>query len=71
MKAICSFFWMQMIVAQLMFSHYCYSQDYTHFVNPFIGTAGTGHTYPGATSPFGMVQLNPNNNNYGWQYCSG
>ena len=28
-------------------------------VNPFIGTGGEGHTYPGATVPFGMVQLSP------------
>ena len=29
------------------------------YVNPFIGTGGHGHTYPGATAPFGMVQLSP------------
>jgi predicted alpha-1,2-mannosidase len=29
------------------------------YVNPFIGTGGDGHTYPGATVPFGMVQLSP------------
>ncbi|WP_394826030.1 GH92 family glycosyl hydrolase [Pendulispora albinea] len=29
------------------------------FVKPFIGTGGEGHTYPGATVPFGMVQLSP------------
>jgi len=29
------------------------------YVNPFIGTGGEGHTYPGATTPFGMVQLSP------------
>ena len=31
----------------------------TPYVNPFIGTDGTGNTYPGATTPFGMVQLSP------------
>lgn len=31
----------------------------TQFVNPFIGTDGPGNTYPGATVPFGMVQLSP------------
>lgn len=31
----------------------------TDFVDPFIGTGGEGHTYPGATVPFGMVQLSP------------
>jgi len=29
------------------------------YVNPFIGTNEMGHTYPGATVPFGMVQLSP------------
>ena len=29
------------------------------YVNPFIGTEKMGHTYPGATVPFGMVQLSP------------
>lgn len=29
------------------------------YVNPFIGTEKMGHTYPGATAPFGAVQLSP------------
>ncbi len=29
------------------------------YVNPFIGTAGMGHTFPGACAPFGAVQLSP------------
>jgi predicted alpha-1,2-mannosidase len=33
--------------------------DFAGFVNPFIGTHKMGHTYPGATAPFGMVQLSP------------
>src|SRR6185369_9902987 len=33
--------------------------DYTKYIDPFIGTGGHGHTYPGATVPFGMVQLSP------------
>lgn len=36
--------------------------DYTHFVNPFIGTSKMGHVFPGATAPFGMVQLSPQTN---------
>lgn len=36
--------------------------DYTQFVNPFIGTSKMGHVYPGATAPFGMVQLSPQTN---------
>ena len=42
------------------------------FVNPFIGTGGHGHTYPGATVPFGMVQLSPDTRIDGsWDGCSG
>jgi len=36
-----------------------------------IGTDGTAHTYPGATLPFGMVQLSPDTKLSGWQGCSG
>ncbi|MDY8138389.1 GH92 family glycosyl hydrolase [Aquimarina sp. 2201CG5-10] len=41
------------------------------FVDPFIGTGGHGHTYPGATAPFGMVQVSPDNGTSGWDWCSG
>jgi len=41
------------------------------FVDPFIGTGGHGHTYPGATAPFGMIQLSPDNGLSGWDLCSG
>ncbi len=47
------------------------SQDYTQYVNPFIGTGGHGHTYPGATLPNGMVQLSPDTRMTGWDACSG
>jgi predicted alpha-1,2-mannosidase len=47
------------------------AQNYTKYVDPFIGTAATGHTFPGATVPFGMVQLSPETGNFGWDYCSG
>ena len=40
-------------------------------VNTFIGTGGHGHTYPGATLPFGMVQLSPDTRLEGWDGCSG
>lgn len=40
-------------------------------VDPFIGTGGHGHTYPGATRPFGMVQLSPDTDNARWDACSG
>jgi len=41
------------------------------FVDVFIGTGGHGHTYPGATVPFGMVQLSPDTWNGDWDHCSG
>ncbi|WP_425076110.1 GH92 family glycosyl hydrolase [Psychroserpens sp. S379A] len=42
-----------------------------NYVNPFIGTGGHGHTYPGATMPFGMIQLSPDTRLDGWDGCSG
>lgn len=58
-------------------------QDFTQFVNPLIGTSKMGHVFPGATTPFGMVQLSPQTNyqtmflqdgNYNketYEYCAG
>ena len=43
----------------------------TDYVNPFIGTGGHGHTYPGASSPFGMMQLSPDTRLEGWDGCGG
>jgi predicted alpha-1,2-mannosidase len=43
----------------------------SQFVQPKIGTGGHGHCYPGATVPFGMVQLSPDTFNKGWDWCSG
>ncbi len=40
-------------------------------VNPFVGTGGHGHTFPGATAPFGMIQLSPDTRHEGWDGCSG
>ena len=37
-------------------------KDYTQYVNPLIGTSKMGHVFPGATAPFGMVQLSPQTN---------
>jgi predicted alpha-1,2-mannosidase len=38
---------------------------------PIVGTAGHGHTYPGATFPFGFVQLSPDTRTTNWDACSG
>jgi len=46
-------------------------KNYTQHVNAFIGTEGTGHTFPGPTMPLGMVQPGPDNRDKGWDYTSG
>ena len=45
--------------------------DNLKYVNPFIGTGGHGHTFPGATTPNGMVQLSPDTRTLGWDACAG
>ena len=46
--------------------------NYTSLVNPFVGTGGHGHTFPGALVPFGMVQVSPDTRIDGsWDGCSG
>jgi len=45
---------------------------WANYVNPFIGTDGAGHTFPGAVLPFGMVQLSPDTRIDGsWEGCAG
>jgi predicted alpha-1,2-mannosidase len=61
-------------VALILFVNSCTTlkpADYTQYVNTFIGTQGTGHTYPGPCMPFGMVQPGPDNVDNGWDYTSG
>jgi len=60
-----------LLIILIFISFITNAQTYTQYVNPFIGTAATGHTFPGATYPFGMVQLSPETGNFGWAYCSG
>jgi len=49
-----------------------FAQDFAKYVNPFIGTGGHGHTFPGATVPYGMVQLSPDTRIDGsWDGCGG
>lgn len=72
------------LVLQLHFTAYCQetANDLASQVNPLIGTQNMGHTFPGATVPFGMVQLSPETGNepmfidgkYNqevYRYCSG
>jgi len=43
----------------------------TDYVDPFIGTAYTGHTHPAASLPFSMIQVGPDTGIKGWEYCAG
>lgn len=43
----------------------------SQYVNPFVGTAEHGHTFPGAILPFGAIQLSPDTRLDGWDGCSG
>lgn len=47
------------------------AENYTKYVDPFIGTASHGHVFLGANLPFGGVQLGPVNLTEGWDWCSG
>ena len=74
-----------LVLFVLLFSlsnHLTAQENPTDFVNPFIGTDDMGHTFPGATVPFGMVQLSPetdtamysNGSGYNkevYRYCAG
>jgi predicted alpha-1,2-mannosidase len=72
-----------LVLAILMCSGSAFGEDYTRFVDPLVGTRNMGHTYPGATVPFGMVQPSPDTmhlqmfdehgkyNGEAYRYCSG
>lgn len=47
------------------------SIDYTLYVNPLVGNADNGHTFPGACVPFGLIQVSPESGVGSWRYCSG
>ena len=46
-------------------------KDYTHFVDPLIGSGGHGHVFVGANVPYGMVQVGPQQIRDSWDWCSG
>ena len=58
------------LLVTLLFAYGCGAGDYTRYVDPFIGTGATGHTFPGACAPFGMVQPSPVTGFGSWDYCS-
>lgn len=67
-KFIRSFTFFQLLLSVLSTQ----SQNLTKYVDPFIGTGGHGHTFPGACVPFGMVQASPDTRVDGsWDGCSG
>lgn len=60
-----------LILLSLLLGGYCAAQSPVERVDPMIGTGGKGHAYPGATTPFGMVQLSPSNDFSSWKRCAG
>ena len=62
-----------LVLYAMVISLFAFAQDndYTKYVNPFTGTDGTGHTFPGPSMPFGMVQPGPDNRETSWDYTSG
>jgi predicted alpha-1,2-mannosidase len=63
---------MKKLLFLLLVTCSAYAQkDFTTYVDPFVGTGGHGHTFPGPTMPFGMVQLSPDTRLTGWDGCSG
>jgi predicted alpha-1,2-mannosidase len=63
--------WNLCSVALLLAVATCSGKPAVDEVNPMIGTAEHGHVYPGATVPFGMVQLSPDTRDNTWDGCSG
>ena len=72
----------KMMMAMAAFSIAAIAQRPADYVNPIIGTNGMGHTFPGACSPFGLIQLSPDtdtiphnvNGKYqskAYEYCAG
>lgn len=65
------------VILLLAITAFCYSANkeiktnFCQYVDPFVGTAYTGHTFPGATYPFGFMQPGPQTGNFGWEYCAG
>ena len=49
---------------------FAWAENHTQYVDPFVGSIGTGHTFPGACVPFGMIQASPVTGAVGWNYCS-
>ena len=59
------------VIISLSIFAFAQTRDLTRYVNPFVGTGGHGHTFPGATVPFGAVQLSPDTRIDNWDGSSG
>jgi predicted alpha-1,2-mannosidase len=60
------------LIAILFVASFSQAQDFAKHINPLIGTGGHGHSFPGATVPYGMVQLSPDTRIDGsWDGCGG
>lgn len=62
---------LKLVIIFLLYPINMNATDLTKYIDPLIGTDGIGHTFPGATTPFGMVQLSPSSDNPAWNWCSG
>lgn len=63
---------LKLIFSFVIITLFINAQNYSQYINPFIGTGGHGHTFPGAVLPFGMVQLSPDTRIDGsWDGCGG
>ena len=81
-RILSALLWILTAVPAVLFGQKTTPENLISYVNPLIGTAKMGHTYPGATVPFGMVQLSPDtdtlsyelNGKYNpdiYKYCAG
>lgn len=59
------------ICASLLVGSCVDDRNLAQYANPMVGTAYTGHTFPGAAWPFGLMQPSPHTGNFGWEHCSG
>jgi putative alpha-1,2-mannosidase len=71
MRSFCTALFTALVITFVFSASAQKKQDYTKYVDPFIGTGAHGHTYPGAVTPFGMMQLSPDTRLTGWDGCSG
>jgi putative alpha-1,2-mannosidase len=70
-KSFAAFLRLGVLITLSSFYIFAQNADYTRYVNPFVGTGGHGHTFPGATVPVGMVQLSPDTRVDNWDGSSG